>query len=156
MLLAVAARFRTFIRKRRRDPLNRFSLLDEAGGAMVEAALVLPIVLLVVMGIARFGLAFNNYVTLHNAVRSGTRTLAISRAPGTNACTLGEARLRNAAPSLTAGSLTVTWTVTASCTNLVIGSDASMTATYPCDINIMGINFAPSCILRAVTTERVE
>lgn len=156
MLFAVAARVLRAVRKRRWDRLNRRSLLDEAGGAMVEAAIVLPILLVVVMGIAQFGLAFNNYVTLHNAVRSGTREMAISRAPGQDACALGVARLRAAAPSLTQSSLTITPTVTASCTNLTIGSDAKISATYPCNINILGIDFAPSCILRATTTERVE
>lgn len=156
MLFSVAARVLKAVRKRRWDRLNRGSLLDEAGGAMVEAALVLPILLLVVMGIAQFGLAFNNYVMLQNAVRSGTRQMAISRAPGQDACSLGVARLRAASPSLTQSNLIVTPTVTASCTNLTIGSDAKISATYPCDINILGIDFAPSCLLRATTTERVE
>lgn len=123
---------------------------------MVETALVLPVILLIVFGIAQIGLSYNNYLVLHNAVRSGTRQLAISRAPGQNACSLGEARLRAAAPSLKQANLSVTWTVNASCTDLVTGSDATITATYPCDINIIGINFAPRCTLRATTTERVE
>jgi Flp pilus assembly protein TadG len=156
MHLAVIARVRTVVRKRPWVRLNRYSPLDEAGAAMVEAALVLPLILAVVIGIAQFGVTFSNYVTLHNAVRSGTRQLAISRAPGQDACNLGEARLRGALPSLNQANLTVTWTVTTSCTDLVVGTDATMTATYPCDLNILGVNFAPSCILRAATTERVE
>mgnify|MGYP001605942478 CR=1 FL=1 len=135
---------------------SRHWLKSESGGALLEAALVLPMILVVIMGVARFGLTFNNYITLHNAVRSGTRELAISRAPGQNACTIGEARLRSAAPSLVQASLLVTPTVTTSCTELKIGSDATLTATYPCNLEILGINFAPNCVLTAKTTERVE
>ena len=31
-----------------------------------------------------------------------------------------------------------------------------MTATYPCDLSIMGVNFAPSCKLNVSASERVE
>ena len=49
---------------------------------MVEFALVLPVLLLVLLAILRFGLLFENYLTLTDAVRSGARTLAIGRGDG--------------------------------------------------------------------------
>ena len=119
--------------------------------------MVLPFLLIVVLGIFKFGVTFNNYIVLTDAVRSGTRQLVISRAPGTDACQKGVARLKSAASSLDTTQITVpTPIVTTSCTNLVVGSDATMSASYPCDLDIMGINFAPSCTLTARVTERVE
>ena len=56
----------------------------EEGQAMVEFALVLPVLLLVLLAIMKFGLLFENYLTLTDAVRSGARTLAIGR--GTSEC----------------------------------------------------------------------
>ncbi len=46
---------------------------------MVEFAIVLPLLLLLVTGIIQFGLMFNKYITLTDAVRSGARTLALGR-----------------------------------------------------------------------------
>ncbi len=53
---------------------------------MVEFALVLPVLLIVLLAIMKFGLLFENYLTLTDAVRSGARTLAIGRGTA-NACT---------------------------------------------------------------------
>ncbi|MDP4182990.1 MAG: pilus assembly protein [Bacillota bacterium] len=47
------------------------------GQAIVETALVLPIVLLILMGIIDFGLMFNNYLVLNNASREGARKAAV-------------------------------------------------------------------------------
>lgn len=60
------------------------------------------------------------------------------------------------AVGLTPGSIVVTTAVAASCTNLTAGSDATVTATYPCDLRILGIDYAPACTLRATSTVRVE
>ena len=58
---------------------SRLRGLAQDGQAMVEMALVLPVLLLVVTGILTFGLAFNNYILLTEATSVGARTLAISR-----------------------------------------------------------------------------
>lgn len=131
---------------------------DEAGTALVEAAVVLPLILIVVLGIFKFGITFNHYIVLTDAVRSGARQLVISRAPGVDSCAKGIARLKSVAtPSLDTAQLTIpTPTVTTSCTSLVVGSDATMSASYPCDLSILGFNYAPSCTLTSQVTERVE
>jgi Flp pilus assembly protein TadG len=49
------------------------------GQAMVEFAIVLPLLLLLVTGIIQFGLLFNKYITLTDAARNGAQTLAIGR-----------------------------------------------------------------------------
>ena len=46
---------------------------------MVEFVIVAPILLLLVFGIIQFGILFNNYVTLTDAVRAGARQAAVSR-----------------------------------------------------------------------------
>jgi Flp pilus assembly protein TadG len=139
---------------------------------MVEFALVLPVLLLVLLAILRFGLLFENYLTLTDAVRTGVRTLAIGRGTA-NACTGANGAnmaLQNASGSLKVASLTIdggtpggaatagnpTFTSPDSCTSLTSGNAVTMSATYPCNLSIMGINFAPTCNLNVSATERVE
>ena len=43
------------------------------GMAMVEMVFVLPVLLMVLFAIAQFGLMFNRWLTLSNAVREGVR-----------------------------------------------------------------------------------
>ncbi len=71
---------------------------------MVEFALVLPVLLIVLLAILKFGLLFENYLTLTDAVRSGARTLAIGRGT-TNACTPATAQVKASAGSLNQSSL---------------------------------------------------
>lgn len=52
--------------------LRRLALDDDAQ-SLVEFALLLPVLLYILMGIIQFGLIFNAYVTLSNAVREGAR-----------------------------------------------------------------------------------
>lgn len=59
---------------RRRRPLfvNRI-VRDDRGVAAVEAAIITPIFLLVVVGIIEFGLAFKDQLAITSAVRAGAR-----------------------------------------------------------------------------------
>lgn len=50
------------------------NLKDQKGQALVEFAIVLPILLLLVMGILQFGMMLNSYLTIENAAREGART----------------------------------------------------------------------------------
>jgi len=58
----------------------------EDGQSLVEFALMLPVLLLILTGILKFGLMFNHYITLTDAVRSGARTLALGRGLPGNPC----------------------------------------------------------------------
>jgi Flp pilus assembly protein TadG len=51
----------------------------EDGQALVEFAIILPLLLLLVTGIIEFGLMFNKYITLTDAARNGAQTLAVGR-----------------------------------------------------------------------------
>ncbi len=46
---------------------------SEDGAQLVEFALVLPLLLLVVLGIAEFGFIFQRYEVITNAAREGAR-----------------------------------------------------------------------------------
>ena len=52
---------------------------NQRGQTMAELALVLPVLLVLLLGIAQFGVTFNNYVSLTDAVRAGARKAAVSR-----------------------------------------------------------------------------
>jgi Flp pilus assembly protein TadG len=47
------------------------------GQAVVETALILPIIILILMGIIDFGLLFNNYLIIANASREAARQAAV-------------------------------------------------------------------------------
>lgn len=54
----------------------------ERGAAAVEFALVVPLLLLLVLGIAEFGRAYNTSATLASAARTGARTMALENSAG--------------------------------------------------------------------------
>jgi Flp pilus assembly protein TadG len=145
---------------------------NEEGQAMVEMALALPVLLLVLTGILTFGLAFNNYVLLTEATSIGARTLAISRGATTDPCATASSAVIAAAPLLTPASLSFSFVLngasytgtscssgsstTGAAANLVQGSNAIVTVTYPCSLAVYGANYAPHCSLQAQMTELVQ
>jgi Flp pilus assembly protein TadG len=121
----------------------------ERGQALVEFALVLPLLALLLFGVIQFGIAFNNYVTLTDAVRAGARSAAVSRfapSPGAQA----EDAVRDAAVNLDQDKLAVTVT-----SSWVRGEDVRVVGTYPYELNLVGLVVA-SGSLKSETTERVE
>ena len=116
---------------------------------MAEFAIVLPILSVLLFGIIQFGIAFNNYVTLTDAVRAGAREAAVSRREGPS--TAGEAALRAAADNLNQGELAVS----VSAPVLEHGRDVTVTATYPYEIKLFGIGLINGR-LESTTTERLE
>jgi Flp pilus assembly protein TadG len=146
------------------SPAGR-SIKDRKGVAALEFALTAPVLLLMVFGMATFGIALNNYLTLTDAVRAGARTLSTSRGISTPFSSTTNS-IYLSAPTLTSTSLSITLTVNGSaCTgdaacattlSASAGSASSVSASYPCNLSVMGFNFAPSCTLTSVTTERVE
>jgi len=57
--------------------MRQKKLFSRKGQAMVETALILPIVILILAGIMDFGLLFNNYLIINNASREGARYAAV-------------------------------------------------------------------------------
>jgi Flp pilus assembly protein TadG len=130
--------------------MNRKQHTDnERGQSMVEFTLVLPILLVVLFGIIQFGIAFNNYVALTDAVRSGARTASVSRFSSTPAAdTISRVKVSSGDldPTKVGVTVTSTW---------VHGDDVVVTATYPYSISLLGVVVA-SGNLSSSTTERVE
>jgi Flp pilus assembly protein TadG len=123
------------------------------GQAAVELALVLPILCALVLAIAQFGIAFNNYVTLTDATRTGARKAAVARFTGDQGAA-GKAAVYSAATDLTASNLQVTVT-SSDGTFTTPGSTVTVTATYPYSINILGW-VVKSGNLTSTTQERLE
>jgi Flp pilus assembly protein TadG len=145
---------------------------DERGAALIEFAATLPVLLLVVTTTFTFGVAFNNFLMVTEGVSVGARLLAISRGQTTDPCALTATAIYNAAPSLTHSKFLFTFVLNgttyngASCSssststgaagNLVQGQSVQVTASYPCTLGVYGANLAPSCTLKAQTTELVQ
>jgi Flp pilus assembly protein TadG len=138
---------------------------DQTGAAAVEFALVAPILLVLAVGIAQFGLVLNNYVELTEATADGARQLALQRGQSTPYTTT-VALVRSSAPNLTSANITITTSINGTaCSsdstcqtalNSAQGQAALVRATYPCSLSVMGVNYAPSCTLSSSTSEMIE
>ena len=124
---------------------------------------MLPVLLLILTAILKFGLMFNNYITLTDAVRSGARTLALGRGMQANPCTPADlAGSRQRTPTLnlrTAISATRAFSGAETCMTgqgWFQGDQATMTGTYGCDLTILGIDLYPGCTLTVSATEAIE
>jgi Flp pilus assembly protein TadG len=99
------------IRARRKD--------GENGQAMVEMALVAPVILLILTGICSFGIAMNQYELLTYGTANGARAFALSRnqsswtpTSATDPCEYAYDIATQAMPTLTQSNLTVNITFT--------------------------------------------
>jgi Flp pilus assembly protein TadG len=126
---------------------------NERGQAIVEFALITPVLLLLVLGIIQGAIVFNNYMALTDATRAGSRQAAVGRT-ASDPIGATEDRVRRSADHLDQSKLTVeitpanpaTWTQ---------GGDVTVKASYPYEINLLGLVVA-SGQLTSQTTERVE
>jgi Flp pilus assembly protein TadG len=123
----------------------------------VEFILVAPILLLLVFGIIQFGILFNNYLTLTDAVRAGARQAAVSR---TLSDPVGSTknRVTSAASDLKTSDLDITvdpYDPLKGTHSWAQGGDVTVSATYPYSINLLGFVVSAGRIT-SQTTERVE
>ena len=129
--------------------MTRFRQKNEQGQAVTEFALILPVLALLLFAVIQFGIAFNNYITVTDAVRVGARKAAVSRqAADPTGTTIGQ--VRSAASDLDQAQLNVSVT-----TDWVQGSDVTVQASYPYSISLLGV-VVQSGQLTSSTTERVE
>jgi Flp pilus assembly protein TadG len=153
--------------------LSRLQCSDDRGSALVEFALILPMMLLLTTGIMVFGVAMNNYLQLTNAVSIGARTLAVSAQMTLDPCQVGSSAIAAAAPNLTSSNLKYSFVLNgtaysgSSCASsdvssgaaglLTSGSTATVVATYPLNLSVFGTRYsANNAVLRATTTELVQ
>ncbi|TQJ33285.1 TadE/TadG family type IV pilus assembly protein [Arthrobacter sp. SLBN-122] len=98
---------------------------NEEGAAAVEFALILPVLLLILIGIIEFSLAFNAQLSLNQAAREGARYMAIHNSTG-DASTAAS----NAAGRLAPASVTTTFSVTGGGTTCSANKQVTATTTY--------------------------
>lgn len=119
------------------DQRQRRLRKDERGTAVVEFALVLPVLLLVLFGIFQFGLLFYNYIDLTSAGKDGARTAAVSRAKADGVQAIKDA-IAKSTSVVDDSNLTITvsppqpWKA---------GDTVTIHISYPYSLSIMGISF---------------
>jgi Flp pilus assembly protein TadG len=159
----------------------------ERGSALVEFAVVISLMMIILMGIVSFGIAFNNQITLTNAVNNAAQALMAGSGVITDPCQSANNALAQAAANLnnssiygsnplsfsisaytttttpnTVGPYNVVFSGTGgpSCTgeaaNLTAGQEVVVTATYGCNLQVFGFNYAPNCKLSAQAAEAVQ
>ena len=108
-------------------------LRDARGASAVEFALIVPILIVLVLGIAEFGHAFQVQGTLSAAAREGVRAMALRNDP-----VAAKAVARNAAASLDPGvtdaqiKIKIEGSTATSCPTIGAGDTAvRLTITYP-------------------------
>jgi Flp pilus assembly protein TadG len=169
------------LRSREDTAYTLFSSYEE-GNALVEFALVAPIMMMIMMGIVVIGSTMFNYMQLIEATSSAARGVAVARSNTLDPCNSFSAAVIQGAPLLNSSNMTFTLVLTSSsgstlgtygptagsltCSSssytsgapsyLQQGGGASVTVTYPCDLTIYGKNYWSGCTLQAQTTEMVQ
>lgn len=126
----------------------------EGGQALVEMALVLPILLLLVFGIVEFGRILNAKLIVSNASREGARYAAVSGIIATD--TQITDVVNNSAPSLDGTQLTVNISPIQSLR--IRGTAVAVQVYYPVNIiaPVISVFTGNPYIVKAQTTMRVE
>jgi Flp pilus assembly protein TadG len=130
---------------------TRRSLRDERGQAMVELALIVPVLALLLFGIVQFGIVFHHYITVTDAARAGARKAVVSRRDASPAAT-AEAAVRRSAGGLDPANLAVS---VAAPSGWDSGDDVRVCASYPYTIDLLGVVFKTGS-MNSCTTERIE
>jgi Flp pilus assembly protein TadG len=133
--------------------IKNFRAKRQQGQTMAEFTLVLPVLAILLFGIIQFGIVFNNYLAVTDAVRAGARQAAVARylPPGQRDSKV-KSKVYSSAGGLDISKLKVTVSPSS---NWDPGSDVTVTATYPYSINLLG-KIVKSGSLQSKTTERVE
>jgi Flp pilus assembly protein TadG len=130
----------------------------EAGTSTVEAVIVLPVMLMLVFGIAEFGISYTRWNSLTNAVREGARVGVVFRSPcdAGPVTTLVKTTVSNFANSSGIDPSEITTTVTGACTGT--GTQLTVAATVPYNFVVLDAlaQLAPSVNLNARTVMRNE
>jgi Flp pilus assembly protein TadG len=130
----------------------------KAGTTIVEATIVLPLMLMLVFGIAEFGISFTRWNSLTNAVREGARVGVVFRTPcdAATITSLVQTTVSNFADSSGVDTASITTTVTGACgasgSQLIVVS--SVPHAYVAVAALAG--FSPNATLSARTVMRNE
>ena len=127
------------------------SLKNQKGQALVEFAIILPIIMLLIMGIFQFGMMLNAYITIENASREGARAGII----GSSDAEI-ETLIISTSPSLEPERLTVT--ITPDETRRIAGNTLTVKVTYDYKLTVPIISnlFNKVIVLNGQTSMRIE
>ena len=143
---------------------------DQRGGALIEFAIVLPILLLLVGGLVDFGMLYYNKQVLTNASREGARAgIVYELDAANNKIIVTESNIQNIVQTYCdnkrlwsfGGGYLVT-TTAPGVDSLVYPNDLTVTATFTYTfilsslLNIFGGDFGPTLDISAVTVMRME
>jgi Flp pilus assembly protein TadG len=139
--------------------MSRYSRRED-GQAVVEFALVLPLLLLILLGIVQFGSVFRDYIALTDATRVGARQASVSRSiqPPSSRVPIIIARTHKAGVNLDPAKMTVTVEpvmVDGVTPGWEASGDVTVRATYPFKVRLLGLVVFDGT-LKSRTTERVE
>jgi Flp pilus assembly protein TadG len=129
----------------------RSRLERQDGQAFVEFAIVLPLLVMLVMGIVQFGLAFHNYLSITDATRVGARAAAVKRTSG--ACAAATTAIQNTVSAEQWSTISSRITCTTP-DGTDTGDQVKVIVKYPYSIGLPG--FSASGDLTASATERLE
>lgn len=150
----------------------------EEGQALVEAALVLPMLLIVGTGILIFGIFMMQILSLTEGVGNAGRLLAVSGGVTLDPCATAATAVQNSAPLLKTSNLTYqitlnpgtgdvvysgsscssSSTTTGAAGNLISGGTAKVRVSYSnCSLSFYGNNLLPGgCSISQSVTETVQ
>jgi Flp pilus assembly protein TadG len=132
---------------------KKFRSNKEQGQSMAEFTLVLPVLAILLFGVIQFGIVFNHYLAVTDAVRAGARQAAVARfLPAAEREAKVEEKVRASAENLDQDILEVSVEPS---DDWEPGSDVTVTATYEYSINLLG-KVVKDGLLTSKTTERVE
>ena len=126
-------------------------LKNEKGQAMVEFAIILPILLLLVMGITEFGMMMNSYLSVQNATREGARAGIV----GWSNEEVSD-RIVNTTPSLRAENMTINITPGDGSRNSGETLRVNIEYDYYLTVPIINRMFNEVITLNAETSMRIE
>jgi Flp pilus assembly protein TadG len=130
-------------------PHRRLRLRSEDGQALVEFAIVLPLLVLLVFGMAQLGLAFRNYLAITDAARVAARAAAVKR--GAGPCTAANAAIQNTVSASQWSEISSRISCTAGAD---VGDPITISISYPYAIGLPGIEASGE--MDASATERME
>ncbi len=136
---------------------------DCRGTAAIEFAIASPMLMLLTVGVLKFGLVVGQHVMLTHAAGNAASTFSLSRGTSTPYTTTVSA-IASAAPALKATSIGkvikvngTTCTTDAACSALLsAGAAAQVQVTYACDLSVMGVDFRPGCTLTASSAQMIQ
>lgn len=127
------------------------SLKNNKGQALVEFAIIIPILFLLIMGILQFGMMLNSYLTIENASREGAR----EGIAGSSDADI-RSRILAVTPNLDHNDLTITITPDENSRSAGDTLTVTVTYNYKLTVPIISTIFHNAVNINGQTSMRVE